>query len=167
MVVFSTLILPSGCKKLKGHCVLILKHFQSEVFLRSASPQCYPGNAASLILPLFVECEGFSLSACWRCSLGQSWNFASCRRWECVSRWQEVAGASVSLRGGWAGLTQHRRRKSRRKLPCGLPLLPGHANLSAGQCGPVWFKGLFQTGFWIYLGKLPQNLQSLLGFFVQ
>lgn len=56
--------------------MLILKYFQSEIFLRSSSPLCYPGRAAGLTLAVFgelqVPLEGLPLSASWRCSLGQN-----------------------------------------------------------------------------------------------
>lgn len=65
--------------------------------------------------------------------LAGAWlSFASCQRVgaRCQVAWDRAA-ASADLLRGWAAGTQDGRWQSHRQLPCGLPLLPCQANLSA------------------------------------
>lgn len=72
-----------------------MKRFQSEIFL----PSVLPSNAASLTLPLLSVKDSLCQPAG-----GVAWDRAGIllvvRGRECVSRWQERAGASVNLLGG-------------------------------------------------------------------
>lgn len=150
----------------------ILKYFQSEIFLCSSSRLCHPCHTAHLTLAVLgelrVPLEGFPLSAYWRCSLDRTGSGCSsgefCQLSEGCQRCCQVAwdraGASVSLLRVWAAVTQGRGCQSHSHPPCGQPLCPCQANLSAGQRDPVWFKRLFCAGFGIYTGKLLQNLTS-------